>query len=205
MITFNNIIEHLETKPKAVFMSDRPSPDDDYKFYEIGIQQSFPKYPKRFLNIFELKDKNILGIYFRHPTDQESELYDKYDWIEKSEIKGYSCATFNENSTLKEVQLLIDQSYEIVLSSLTKTEQKMVDNIKSERNLFFLFDELAHKFKDSSKYIFVKYQREIELTHEAKCLIRFENNSILDMKSREQSKDYMNWEKIIENAILSNT
>jgi hypothetical protein len=201
MIKLEDIIDHLKKKPKAVYMNDRPPINDNFKFYEVGIQLNFPKYPKRFLNIFHEEDKNMLGIYFRHRIGHEEELHNKHHWITKSEVKGYSIATFEKETLLEDVKNLIDNSYEIVLGTLTKTEQNAVKDLESEENQFFFFDKLAYNFEDVSNYIFVKYQREIEIIKEAKSIIRFEDNMITDMASKEQIKDYTKWEKIIESAL----
>ena len=203
MITLNNIIEYLETKPKAIYFNNIPRTEDDFTFFEIGIQQTSPKFPKRFLNIFEEKDKNILGIYFRHIIGQEEELYKKYDWIKKGEFKGYSRAAFDQNTPWKDVQILIDQSYETVLNSLTKAEQKSVENLKNEKNNFFIFDELARKFEDGSKKIYLNYRQEIQIEIGIKCVIRFEDNMIINTITGEQSKDYTKWEEMIKSALAA--
>ncbi len=177
--------------------------DDFFFFQEIGIQQSFPKYPKSFVKVFEEKAKDVLGLYFRPVPGTEQELYDTYSWTKKSDIKGWSYAIFTGSTDMKVVEQLIDTSYQVVLGTLTKTEQRITESLKDEMNNFQIFDALAKEFENPAKYIFRSYGMTIDIGSGAECYIRFEDNAIIEWKSRERErhKDPAEWRVIIEKAI----
>ena len=148
MITIRDIESHIYSKPATLLIDsgreEKLGKDfiPGHSYY--GIQQSLIKDNAWFAGVFFEKGLPTM-LYFFHNPDTIGQLYKENKNIQPGEapLKTRSKLFIEANTNAALVYSLIDESYAIVKSKMTKAVQAEIDAIANEPNVYPFLKQIA--------------------------------------------------------------